>query len=91
MFQRDDGMIEHHARPTPTHDFAHQRPFFGSIAVNGTTFAGGFRVAKTTMVETPVGIFQQGGILRRKFRATKTATAIEMHHQFDDAFLAFYT
>ena len=84
------GMIEQHARPSPSHDLTYALLHLRPIAVDGALLTRGFVRSESAAVQTAMGIEQEFLTLRTEARMPLPTSAIQTYHLLDHGFFFLY-
>lgn len=90
MAKGGKGMIEQHARPSPSHDLTYALLHLRPIAVDEAMLARRFVRSKAAVVQTAMGIEQEFLALRTEARMPLPSSAIQTYHLLDHGFFFLY-
>ena len=84
------GMIEQHARPSPSHDLTYALLHLRPIAVDGALLTRRFVCPKAAVLQAAMGIEQEFLTLRTEARMPLPSSAIQTYHLLDHGFFFLY-
>ena len=90
MANGGNGMIEYHARPSPSHDGANAFPHLRPIAVDGALLTRRFVCTKAAVLQATMGIEQEFLALRTEARMALFASAVQAYHLLDHSLFFLY-
>ena len=90
MANGGNGMIEYHARPSPSHDLTYALFHLRPIAVDGALLTRRFICTKAAVLQAAMGIKQEFLALRAEARIALLASAVQAYHLLDHGLLFLY-